>query len=170
MFTKKDIETYFLAEKQESLVFLIIGIVAVITALVFFFGLKTSFYKGAAWPLVLIGIIQIVVGYTVYARSDKQRIDNVYHYDLSPDKLQQEEIPRMLAVNKSFVLYRWIQIICLITGMVLLFLYWKNEHRAFLAGLGLTLCIQAALMLGADYFAEKRAKVYTAGLQQHFRK
>ncbi len=57
MFTKADIEKYFTGEKQESLLFLFIGIAGIIAAIVFFFFLKTSFYKGAAIPLLLIGLI-----------------------------------------------------------------------------------------------------------------
>ena len=69
MFSKTDIEKYFLAEKQESLLFIVIGIIGIILAVVFFFGLKTNFYKGAAVPLLTIGLLMGVAGYTVYARS-----------------------------------------------------------------------------------------------------
>jgi len=53
MFSKQDIEKYFLAEKQLGLLFIIIGAIAIVLAIVFFFLLKTSFYKGAAIPLLL---------------------------------------------------------------------------------------------------------------------
>ena len=78
MFTKTDIEKYFLGEKQESFLFLLIGIAAVIVAIIFFSFLKTPFYKGAALPLLLIGILLGSVGFTVYKRSDGDRIRNVY--------------------------------------------------------------------------------------------
>jgi len=51
MFTKLDIEAYFTGEKQESLLFLFIGIAGISTAIIFFFLLKTSFYLGAAIPM-----------------------------------------------------------------------------------------------------------------------
>lgn len=166
MFSKSQIEKYFMAEKQESLVFLALGIIALGLALVFFFYLKTNFYKGAAIPLAAIGLIQIVVGYTVYARSDNQRIGIVYAFDLNPDKLRQEELPRMKTVMKSFVVYRYVEIALLAIGLVLIFLYRSQPDKAFLLGIGLTLAIQSALMLGADYFAEQRGKVYTRGLEE----
>lgn len=52
MFSKAEIEKYFTAEKQGSLLFLVIGVVAIILELVFYLGLKTSFYKGAAIPIL----------------------------------------------------------------------------------------------------------------------
>lgn len=146
--------------------FLIIGIIAIGLAVYFFFIHKGSLQKGLAIPLLLIGLIQSVVGYTVYARSDKQRVDTIYAYDMNPGKLKQEELPRMQVVNKKFVTYRWIEIALLITGVVLIFLFRNQPDKSFLYGVGIALAIQSALMLGADYFAESRAKVYTQGLAQ----
>lgn len=166
MFSKSQIEKYFLAEKQESLVFLGLGIIAVGLALVFFFYLKTNFFKGAAIPLAAIGLLQIVVGYTVYARSDNQRIDIVYAFDMNPDKLKREELPRMKTVMKSFVVYRYVEIALLLTGLVLIFLYRLPPEKALLYGIGFTLTIQSVLMLGADFFAERRGRDYTRGLEQ----
>jgi hypothetical protein len=170
MLTKTDIEKYFIAEKQESLLFLIVGVVAILLAITFYFFLKNNFYKGAAIPLLIVGLMQLIVGYTVYARSDKQRIDNVYSFDMNPGKLKNEELPRMKTVNKNFVIYRWIEIALLTIGIGLILYYNDNNAKTFLFGVGLTLAIQSALMLGADYFAEKRAKVYTEQLENFVEK
>ena len=51
MLSKADIEKYFIAEKQESLVFLVIGMAAILLALIFYFTVKTQVYRGAAIPL-----------------------------------------------------------------------------------------------------------------------
>ena len=172
MFEQRDfsfIYKYFIAEKQESLLFLIIGIAAIILALVFFFFIKTnpSFFKGAAMPLLAIGLIQCVVGYTVYARTDKQKMDIAYNIGVEPASYtKQVELPRMKTVMKSFVIYRWVEITFIITGLVLIFLFRSNPDKTFWYGLGITLAIQATLMLGADFFAEQRGGVYTKELQK----
>lgn len=170
MFAKTDIEKYFFAEKQESMLFLIIGVIAILLAITFFFFLKNNFYKGAAIPLLVVGLIQLIAGYAVYARSDEQRIDNVYAFDMNPGKLKNEELPRMKTVNKNFVTYRWVEIILLIVAIALLFYYKSNATKAFLFGIGITLAIQSALMLSADYFAEKRALIYTVQLERFLQK
>ncbi len=170
MFTKTDIEKYFFVEKQESLFFLIIGIIAILLAITFYFFLKNNFYKGAAIPLLIIGLIQTVGGFTVYARSDKQRIDNVYAYDMNPSQLKNEELPRMQAVNKNFIIYRWVEIAFIITGVGLMIYFKDDKEKIFWLGFGMALTIQAALMLGADYFAGKRAKVYTEQLESFVKK
>lgn len=165
MFTKSDIEKYFIAEKQESLVFVVIGVLAVAAAIYFFFFHQGGFGKGIAIPLILIAAIQIAVGVTVYRRSDQQRIDNVYCYDLDPSKLRNEEVPRMIVVMKNFTIYRWVEIGLALAGIALVVLFRNNPERVFWYGLGLGLAIQAVLMLGADYFAERRGQIYLEGLK-----
>ena len=170
MFTKTDIEKYFVAEKLESLVFIFIGVAAIIIALVGLLIRKTQYWKGAAIPLIAIALIQVVVGYTVYARSDRQRTDIVYAFDMNPDKLENEELPRMHAVNRNFVIYRWVEILLFVAGLVLVFTCKNDAGKQFWLGLGLALALQAAVMLIADFFAEQRALNYTGGLQAFLKK
>ncbi len=172
MFQQKDLSfiyKYFIAEKQESLLFVIVGLIAIILAVLCWFFMKNnpSFYKGAAIPLLTISLIQLVVGYTVYARSDKQKIDVAYNVGLSPASyITQKELPRMEKVMTSFVVYRWVEIAFIVVGFILIFLFRSNPDRSFWYGFGLALAIQATIMLGADYFAEKRGKVYKIELQK----
>ena len=170
MFTKTDIEKYFIAEKKESLLFVILGIAAIAVALVGLFYWKTQFWKGASIPLILIAVIQIIVGYTVYARSDKQRTDMVYAFDMDPSRLQNEEMPRMEEVNKNFVTYRWIEIILFVAGIALAVVYKANADKQLIVGIGVALAIEAVLLFGADFIAAKRAGNYSSGLKTFLQK
>jgi peptidoglycan/LPS O-acetylase OafA/YrhL len=167
MFEQRDfsfIYRYFTAEKQESLLFLIVGIVAVLLAVICWFLIKSNpnFFKGAAIPLLTIGLIQMVVGYSVYSRTDKQKADIAYHIGMEPvNYVKQTELPRMKTVMKNFVIYRWVEIAFFITGLILIFLFKSNPDKSFWFGLGIALAIQAVIMLGADYFAEQRGEIYT---------
>jgi cytochrome b subunit of formate dehydrogenase len=165
MLTKTDIEKYFIAEKQESLLFIGIGIAAMIIALLGIFVWKTQFWRGSSIPFIAIALLQIVVGYTVYTRSDADRIRVLYALDMNPDDLKSKELPRMETVNKNFVVYRYVEIVLLITGIILIALYKANLDKQFIYGIAVALAVQSALMLGADYFAEKRALIYTAQLK-----
>ena len=165
MFTKADIEKYFVAEKQESLLFMLIGVAGIITAIVFFFFLRTNFYKGAAIPFLLIGLLLGLVGYTVYKRSNEDRKRNVYAYDMNPSQLKDEELPRMKTVMKNFVIYRYTELFLLLTGVALFVYFRHNTDKQFWKGFGLSLTIMALLALFADYFAEKRGRVYTMGIE-----
>ncbi|MBC7721288.1 MAG: hypothetical protein H7068_04645 [Pedobacter sp.] len=178
MLTKTDIEKYFIAEKQESLFFIIIGLVAVCIALIGLFIYKTQAFKGAAIPLIVIGLMQIVVGFSVYKRSDDDRMRVVYAYDMNRNDIKNTELPRMKVVNKNFAIYRWIEIMLATSGLICIFYnkYFtsqvasENVHYSFSYGLGLALALLAVIMLGADYFAEKRAIIYTNQLQNFIEK
>lgn len=169
MFTKTDIENYFVAEKQESLVFIIVGVVAIIAAIAFYFFVRSSFFKGAALPLIFLGIVELIVGFTVYNRSDEDRMRNVYAYDMNPSELKEKELPRMETVNRNFVIYRWVELAFLITGLILSMFFGQNPGRSFWFGFGIALSLQAGILLVADYFAEKRALQYTRGIQSYLR-
>lgn len=166
MFTKAGIEKYFMAEKQESLLFVLIGVTGILSAIVFLFFLKSGFYKGAALPLLLVGLLLAVVGYTVYKRSDDDRKRNVYAYDLNPSELKEKETPRMETVMKNFVIYRWVEIILLLAGLGLYIYFMRDLSNDFWRGLGLGLAIMALLALTADFFAEKRGRIYLNGLKE----
>jgi drug/metabolite transporter (DMT)-like permease len=165
MFTKADIEKYFIGEKQESLLFLFIGIAGIIASIVFFFFLKTSFYKGAVIPLILIGLLLAVIGYSVYKRSDSDRQRNVYAYDMNPSELKEKELPRMKTVMKNFIIYRYVEIFLFLVGAGLYIYFIKDFTNDFWRGFGLALAVMAFLALAADFFAEKRGKVYTKGIE-----
>ena len=164
MFSKADIEKYFIAEKSASGLFMSIGIAGIILAVIFFFFLKIEFYKGLAIPLALVGILACIVGYTVYKRSDDDRKMNVYAYDMNPSQLKDKEIPRMNTVMKNFVIYRWVEIFLMAAGIGLYIYFIRDIKNDFWRGLGFGLVVMGILGLTADYFAEKRGHVYLNGL------
>jgi hypothetical protein len=67
---------------------------------------------------------------------------------------------------KNFIIYRWVEIAFIIAGLLLVLLFRSNPDRSSWYGFGIALAIQAIIMLGADYFAEKRGKVYTSHLEE----
>ena len=170
MFTKTDIEKYFIGEKQESFLFLLIGIAGIAAAIIFFFFLRTSFYKGAAIPLLLVGLLLGVVGYTVYKRSDSDRMRNVYAYDMNPAELKDQEIPRMKTVMMNFMIYRWVEIILFLAGVGLYIYFIRDFKHDFWRGFGLALAIMALTALTADFFAERRGAAYMKGLESFISK
>jgi hypothetical protein len=164
MFSKTDIEQYFSAEKQGSLFFIFVGIVAIIAAVILYFVLKTPFFKGAAIPMIVVGLIAGGIGLTIYKRSDNDRIRNVYAYDLNPDELKQKEYPRMQKVMKSFCVILIAEVVLLLVGIFLFFYFRTNAAQQLWSGLGTGLFIMDVAALVLDIAAERRAAVYTKGL------
>ena len=165
LFTKTDIEKYFIAEKAESLVFIILGIAAIVLAIVLFFFVKANWHKGAAIPFLIIGIIHLAASYTVYSRSDKDRQNLVYAYDMNPSLLKTKELPRMEKVNKTFTIIKIAEVSLFLIGLAVFFYFKNDDTNAFWAGIGVALAIEAVLTLGGDMVASKRASLYTDGLK-----
>jgi len=151
------IKTYFAAEKSESLVFVLIGILSIGFFIYAFLKWGDNFYRGFAIPTILIGMIQIVVGSTVYLRTDKQieQLENLYHQDKGA--FAEVEKPRMDTVMKKFSFYKMIEVAFVLLGLLLILF---APDRQFWLGFGVGMLLQGASMLTADIFAERRGMEY----------
>lgn len=151
------LENYFRAEKSESLLFMLVGIAAIAFSVYAFLRLQQSFYTGIAIPVLLVGLIQVVVGSTVYFRTEKQIADTIQQIKSDPEKAKQDELLRMQVVMNNFTVYKWIEIAFVISGIFLILFFRQKE---LLLGIGLGLLIQGAIMLSLDIFAERRGEKY----------
>lgn len=151
------IKTYFTAEKNESLLFILMGIAAIAFSAFALAKWSEPFYKGLAIPLILIGIIQIVVGGSVYFRTDKQIADLEKRYQTSITDFKTQETPRMDMVMMNFSLYKKVEIAFVLIGIALIVFI---NSRDFWVGIGVGMLIQGAVMLTLDIFAERRGTVY----------
>lgn len=156
------IQSYFQAEKSESLLFVGMGILAVCAA-IFFLVRGSAFQKGMAYPFIAIALIQIVVGGAVYLRTDAQVAGLIALHASNPAEYKAQELPRMEKVNRSFDVYKIIEIGLLAAGVALM-LYFRRRSAGW-SGAGLGLSLQAGVMLLLDLFAEARADVYTKFIQ-----
>lgn len=175
MLTKNDIERYFIAEKNDARVFIIIGISSILIAVLGFLIYKTEAWKGAALSLIIIGLLQFTIGYSAYKRSDDDRMRMVYAYDMNPSEIKSYELPRMNVVNKNFVTYRLLELLLIVAGVMLVFYnsffslpeYKQADEYTFSHGLGIALALQAIILLSTDFFAEKRAAKYTLQIKSY---
>jgi len=154
---------YFSAEKRESLLFLMAG-GAAIAASVWLWSTGSS-YRAMAWPLAGIALIQLVVGWTVWSRTDRQVRDLHTLLAKDPAAYVSAEFPRMETVQKNFRIYKAIEIALLAAGLLGIFLL-KGRPALYAAAIGLAL--QAGLMLAFDLVAERRADVYLDQVRRLF--
>jgi len=160
----EQITNYFNAEKSESILFILVGSLAIGIAIYFLFKLKEPFYNGMAYPLIALALIQLVVGASIFFRSPKDIVRVSLMVQSEKSKIQTEEIPRMEVVMKNFEIYRWVEISLIILGIgFFLFL-----QQSIWKGVGLGLSIQAGFMLLLDFFAESRGSEYLDFLRTIF--
>lgn len=153
---------YFAGEKAESVLFVAAGATALLAGIAFWFR-GADILKGAAIPLVAIALIHLVVGSTVFARTDEQVRALASRLEQQPASFKSEESARMAVVNDNFDLYKQIEIALAVGGLAMA-AWGLQRARPFLTGAGCGLAFQAVFTLVLDFFAESRADVYTQAL------
>ncbi len=156
----KAVISYFAAEKQESLLFITVGLIAIGVAV--WLWTHGHRLRAMAFPLIAVAAIQIVVGSTVYFRTDKQVAALSAQLHAAPAQSQSEERARMAKVMKNFGTYKFLEIALLVVGVLLVAFVRRSDIAV---GIGSGLIIQSAFMLTLDMFAELRAETYIAALE-----
>lgn len=109
---------YFGAEKNESLLFIAVGVVACGVAI--WLWSQGHRLKTMAFPLVAVALIQVVVGGSVYFRTDSQVAQLQQKLSASPAELKTIETARMEQVMQRFVTYKRIEIALILLGICLM--------------------------------------------------
>jgi len=151
---------YFVAEKQESVIFVVVGLLAIGFSL--WLWMNGHRLKSMAYPLVVIALMQIVVGGTVYLRTDSQVSTLSAQLQVNPAALKAEETARMETVMKNFSIYKSIEMLLLIMGVGMIAFFQRHDVAA---GIGVGLVLQAAFTLTLDIFAETRGADYLSVVQ-----
>ncbi len=154
------IDSYFAGEKFESAWILVGGALALVAALALWFGAREPFAKGLAAVLLLTAALGLVVGGTVYLRTNAQVAGLHELYASDPGRFSAVEGARIAAVVKSFGQYRLAYAGTALLALVFVFAI----GRPLFQGLAVGLLILAALGLTIDFFADERARKYQQGL------
>lgn len=151
--------SYFTAEKQESLIFMAIALVAI--GISVWLWMNGHRLKSMAYPLVAIALMQMVVGGTIHLRTDTQLSTLSAQLQANPAALKTEEITRMQTVMKNFSIYKAVEMLLLIVGVGMIAFFQRHDMAA---GIGIGLVLQAAVTLTLDIFAEARRADYLSVL------
>ena len=156
----KEMTGYFAGEKQESLLFIAVGLIAICVATwLWTNGHRLRFM---AVPLVTISLMQLVVGTTVYLRTESQVQSLIAQSQSAPAQFKQDEVSRMQTVMKNFNIYKAIEMVLLVLGVCLIGFLQRFDVAA---GIGAGFVLQAAFTLALDMFAEARGQDYLVALK-----
>jgi hypothetical protein len=155
-------QAYFRGEKLEALWFIVpLGLVLVGLAVVAVRVERGGFAWGLAVPCALFGLLALVTGGAVAARTDRQVAAIQREYATSPVTVAARELPRMKEVNANFGAYFAGFALLGAVGLALLLLI----HAPWARGLGAALVLIGGLGFVIDGFASRRAVPYTAALE-----
>ena len=160
---KSAINVYFEGEKTGSLLKIAAAVATAIVG-VFMFR-KSQLGKGLGCLLLLVAVIELFVGGTVYLRADAQLVGLLEQLQLDRAVFQQEETVRMAAVLSGFEVFRMIQFGMIVVG-ALLFIIAKLKERPTIQGVGIGLFIMGPILLIMDLMGTWRAELYFEALQK----
>lgn len=154
-----ELTAYFTAEKHGGL--LLIGLAAASLALAIYLFATKSPFSPMAWPVLVLGGIELVIGLTVAGRATAQIAEIEAGLQSTRTVTITAEIERMARVNGTFELIRKVEIALI--GVSILFLL-VQPAPATLGSIGLGILLQSAVLLVFDTFAHHRAIHYVEWL------
>lgn len=151
----EEMTRYFAAEKWESLLFVLVGVLAIGAS--GWMWMTGAALRGIGYPLVLVGLIQIAVGAGVFLRTDKQVAALSDQVGRAPAEFRAAEVSRMEKVQRNFQIYKAVELGLLLAGMALSYL---ARRRELWYGMAVGLILQSSVMMVLDLLAEHRGERY----------
>lgn len=151
--------TYLRRESAGSLLLVLVALGAFLLS----FRLWGTPWAAAAFPLVAVGLVQLVVGGTILLRAPRQRRDLALRLVQEPAAYRAGELARMAKVMRDFRVYKAIELAVLAAGLLLLALL-RDDPMWRAVGAGCA--AQGVLMVALDLGAEARGRRYVAALER----
>ena len=164
MFTKTDIDNYFITYRHEHLFLLLLAAVALCAAIVLYFAFKKHFYKGLAIALASFAILFFTTSFSEFKRADRLRVVNAYNYDLHPEYLKSKELQRIVAVKKTINIELYLSIAIMIAGVFLYFYATKKIHKKYLQGMAIGIVFMAGIAAITFYIMKNNIVEYESGV------
>lgn len=156
-------QEYFRGERAEALWFIVpMGLASLAFATVVFRTQRDGFMWGVGTPFAVLGLMLLVVGASVGLRAPGQLQALTGSYEQDVAAFVAAELPRMEQVNRAWPVYLGTWVTFLVVGIGLRF----GLHADWAQGLGIALAFFGGVGLMIDGFAERRARPYTAALEQ----
>jgi hypothetical protein len=154
-----ELTAYFTAEKQGGL------LLVALAAASFAFGgwlLATKhLFAAIAWPLLVFGALELVIGVTVAGRTASQVAALETGLRDARSATVTGEVQRMGRVNGTFELVKRVEIGLIGVGIILAIV---RPAPATLGAIGLGIALQCVVLLVFDTFAHHRAEHYVQWL------
>lgn len=157
-----DISAYFSQEIALNYLVIFCGIISVILAVFFLTVIKYSLFKGMAYPLLIIGLMQMTLTANLLLKNDSE---NRKHHlkttiKIVSEKIKTEELSGIYKLQHILSMLMIAETICILLG-VFLWYYFRANQWQFWKGLGLGLTCQSAICLAFTIISSDRIQKYT---------
>lgn len=155
-------EDYFAGEKTGGYVLAGLGVGGLaLGGLLYRSSSQTA--RGASYPLLGLGVLHLAAGIYVYVASTSRIDDFTNEIERDGQAWVERERVRMKGVSTQFTVLKIVEVGLIAGGLTMAGIGWRKD-RPRLQGAGLALALEAALTLGFDIWAARRADDYRAEL------
>jgi hypothetical protein len=154
-----ELTAYFTAERQGGLLLVALAIGS--AALASYLFATRSLFSALAWPVLVLGGLELVIGITIAGRTPSQVAELETGLQHTRTQTITSEIERMARVNNTFVVVKKVEIALIAVSLLFLIV---RPAPATLGAIGLGLVLQSAVLLVFDTFAHHRAVHYVEWL------
>lgn len=157
--TRAAMERYFDGEQRGGWLLVGMGAAGLASGGALLYRGDSDFTKGFSYPLLGMGIVHVAAGIFVNV-SSRRRVDRFgTEIDADPSAWLARERPRMRGVSTQFTALKIVEVVLIVGGVTTGVLAHRAE-REQLAGIGYGVALEAALTLGFDLVAARRASRY----------
>jgi hypothetical protein len=154
-----ELTAYFTAEKQGGLLLVALAIASL--ALASYLFATKSLFSAMAWPVLVLGGLELVIGATIAARTASQVAELEAGLQHTRTVTITSEIERMARVNNTFEMITKVEIGLIVVAIAFVIVKPAPET---LGAIGLGILLQSAVLLVFDTFAHHRAVHYVEWL------
>jgi hypothetical protein len=158
-----NIVKYFNGEKAQCSIGLLVAIVFIFVS-AYFLWQQQPLLKGVAYVTLLVSVLLGSICAGVVWRTPKDIARVGAFYQSAPEKMRNEELPRMEKVMSSFSMIKKVEIVLVLAGLLLFVFFGKND---LVRGIALGLLVQGSLAYLFDHLAEARGKIYVDFLKTY---
>lgn len=156
--TTAAMEDYFAGEQRGGIALVALGVGGLVAGGLMYRA-SSSTLEGASYPLLGVGLLHVAAGIFVYLASDNRIDDFRPQIDDDAAAFVARESVRMQGVSTQFTVLKIVEVV-LIAGGLGVAAYAHRTDRPHWKGAGLALALEAALTLGFDIWAARRAHDY----------
>lgn len=149
--------SYFTGEKNAGVVLIILAIIGMAMAWIFF---QPKYnLRAFAITLAVFSLIEIAIGSGLFLRTDKQVRGLLSELNSNPQIYFSGEKRRMTKVQNNFVNIQYTEAVIMVIGVIVAL---TLKNRPAISGVALAFVIHAAILLAFDIIAERRGAEYLA--------
>jgi hypothetical protein len=143
-------------EIQEAVIMGIVGLIIIVSALLFWKYGNTPNAKAMLWPLLVVGLIPFIMSFSGVYSNKTRIVEYTTQYEANPKAFIQSEKERVESFDEIFKYSYPAAIIMVIGGAILFFVLKTPNWKA----ISLALMVMGLMAYFIDHFAAERADIY----------